>query len=211
MTYAISNFTVYGEHEDDPGGLSIKIVPYAHHAAYPWWSEPTRDVIAAMDELPIKGATVLDFGCGASAILALVARKMGATLVLDARSESIADAQEQLGMKEGFDVGMEMSGSPDAFRDLLTNMCHGGKIALLGILPEMAIDWSAVALNSLTIQGIYGREMYETWYKMTMMIQGGLDIAPIITHRFHYTEFEQAFEVMRSGDCGKVILDWAEE
>ncbi|HUU23398.1 MAG TPA: L-threonine 3-dehydrogenase [Phycisphaerae bacterium] len=140
-----------------------------------------------------------------------LARTMGATVALDARTASIADAQRQLGMKEGFDVGLEMSGHPDAFRDMLANMCHGGKIALLGILPKMDIDWDQVVFNGLTIKGIYGREMYETWYKMTMMIQGGLDITPVITHRYHYTEFEEAFAVMRSGECGKVILDWGEE
>lgn len=139
-----------------------------------------------------------------------LARTMGATLALDARTETIAEAQKALGMKEGFDVGMEMSGNPDAFRDMLANMCHGGKVALLGILPTMDIDWGQVVFNGLTIKGIYGREMYETWYKMTMMIQGGLDITPAITHRFGCTEFEQAFEVMRSGNCGKVILDWAQ-
>ncbi|MCD4831274.1 MAG: L-threonine 3-dehydrogenase [Anaerohalosphaeraceae bacterium] len=137
-----------------------------------------------------------------------LAKKMGATLAVDARTESIADAQKKLGMTEGFDVGMEMSGSPQAFRDMLTNMCHGGKIAMLGILPKAEIDWDTVVFNSLTIKGIYGREMYETWYKMTMMIQCGLDISPVITHRFHYTEFEKAFEVMRSGQSGKVVLDW---
>ena len=126
--------------------------------------------------------------------------------------ESIADAQKKLGMKEGFDVGLEMSGNPHAFRDMLANMCHGGKIAMLGIPEqEMAIDWNTVIFNMLTIKGIYGREMYETWYKMTVMIQGGLDIEPVITHRFHYTEFEQGFEVMRSGKSGKVVLTWKEE
>jgi len=139
-----------------------------------------------------------------------LAKKMGATLALDARTDSIAETQKKLGMKEGFDVGMEMSGNPDAFRDMLANMCHGGKIALLGILPTAAIDWSTVIWNSLTIKGIYGREMYETWYKMTMMIQCGLDITPIITHHFHYTEFEKGFETMRSGQCGKVVLTWSE-
>ncbi len=138
-----------------------------------------------------------------------LARRMGATLALDARTERIADAQKKLGMKEGFDVGMEMSGSPDAFREMLANMCHGGRIALLGLLPKTEIDWDAVVFNGLTIKGIYGREMYETWYKMTVMLQSGLDISPVITHRFHYTEFEQAFEVMRSGKSGKVILDWS--
>jgi threonine 3-dehydrogenase len=103
-----------------------------------------------------------------------------------------------------------MSGNPEAFRSMLKNMCHGGKVALLGILPsETIIDWNIVVFNGLTIKGIYGREMYETWYKMTAMIQSGLDITPIITHRFHYTEYEEAFNVMRSGQSGKVILDWS--
>jgi threonine 3-dehydrogenase len=138
-----------------------------------------------------------------------IAKKMGATIALDVRRGSIAEAQKKLGMKEGFDVGMEMSGNPQAFRDLLTNMCHGGKIALLGILPQAtAVDWDTVIFNSLTLKGIYGREMYETWYKMTVMIQSGLDITPVITHRFHYTEFEKGFEAMRSGLSGKVILTW---
>jgi threonine 3-dehydrogenase len=138
-----------------------------------------------------------------------IAKKMGATIALDVRRGSIADAQKELGMKEGFDVGMEMSGNPQAFRDLLTGMCHGGKIALLGILPPAtAVDWNTVIFNSLTLKGIYGREMYETWYKMTVMIQSGLDITPVITHRFHYTEFEKGFEAMRSGASGKVILSW---
>lgn len=140
-----------------------------------------------------------------------LARKMGATLALDVRSESIADAQQQLGMHEGFDVGLEMSGNPAALRDMLAAMCHGGKIAMLGI-PEraMSIDWHTVIFNMLTIKGIYGREMYETWYKMTVMIQGGLDLMPVITHRYHYTEFQKGFEVMRGGDCGKVILSWSD-
>ncbi len=139
-----------------------------------------------------------------------LAKKMGATLTLDIRTERIEDAQEQLGMKEGFDVGLEMSGNPDAFRAMLTNMCHGGNIAMLGILSKTEIDWDLVVFNSLTIKGIYGREMYETWYKMTMMIQTGLDITPIITHRFDYTDFEEAFNVMRSAQSGKVVLNWKE-
>jgi threonine 3-dehydrogenase len=139
-----------------------------------------------------------------------LARKLGATLALDARSERIADAQRKLDMKEGFDVGLEMSGSPDAFREMLANMCHGGRIAMLGIpSEEIAIDWNTVIFNMLTIKGIYGREMYETWYKMTVMLQSGLDIGPVITHRFACDEFEKGFEVMRSGESGKVILDWS--
>ncbi|HEX2972394.1 MAG TPA: L-threonine 3-dehydrogenase [Tepidisphaeraceae bacterium] len=140
-----------------------------------------------------------------------LARKMGATLAVDVRNQSLADVQKQLGMKEGFDVGLEMSGNPAAFREMLANMCHGGKIAMLGIPQhEVAIDWTTVIFNMLTVRGIYGREMYETWYKMTVMLQSGLDISPIITHRFHYTEFEKGFEVMRSGQSGKVVLTWSE-
>jgi threonine 3-dehydrogenase len=137
-----------------------------------------------------------------------LAKKMGPTLTLDVRTEKIAGAVKKLDMKEGFDVGLEMSGSPDAFKSMLENTCHGGKIALLGIMPETAIDWDYVVFNGLTIKGIYGREMYETWYKATMLIQKGLDISPIITHQFHYTDYLKAFEVMRSGKSGKVILDW---
>jgi len=140
-----------------------------------------------------------------------LAKRMGATLAVDVRTEHLVDVQKQLGMQEGFDVGLEMSGSPDAFRDMLANMCHGGKIAMLGILQKAEIDWDTVVFNGLTIKGIYGREMYETWYKMTVMIQSGLDITPVITHRFHYTEFEQAFKVMCEGQCGKVVLDWSEQ
>jgi len=138
-----------------------------------------------------------------------LAKQMGATCAVDVRSKRIAEVQELLGMKEGFDVGLEMSGSPQAFREMLENMCHGGKIAMLGIpTEEMAIDWNTVVFNMLTIHGIYGREMYETWYKMTVMLQSGLEISPIITHRFHYTEFQKGFDVMLSGESGKVILNW---
>ena len=140
-----------------------------------------------------------------------LARKMGATVAHDVRSGPLADVTKGLGMNEGFDVGLEMSGSPAAFRDMLKAMCHGGKIAMLGIPTEqVAIDWNTVVFNMLTIKGIYGREMYETWYKMTVMLESGLDIRPVITHRFHYTEFEQGFAAMKSGASGKVILDWSD-
>jgi threonine 3-dehydrogenase len=139
-----------------------------------------------------------------------LAQRMGATRVVDVRTEKIADVQQELGMKEGFDVGLEMSGNETAFRDMLANMCHGGKIAMLGIPEhEIAIDWNTVIFNMLTIKGIYGREMYETWYKMTVMLQGGLDISPVITHRLHATEFEQGFDAMKTGKAGKVVLDWS--
>ena len=138
-----------------------------------------------------------------------LAKKMGATVALNVTREKLADVQKQLGMKEGFDVGLEMSGNAGAFRDMIDNMCHGGRIAMLGIPAEpIAIDWTKVVFNMLTIHGIYGREMYETWYQMTVMLESGLDIKPVITHRFHYTEFEKGFAAMESGHCGKVILDW---
>ena len=140
-----------------------------------------------------------------------LARKMGVTLAVDARTTTLREVQAQLGMREGFDVGLEMSGNAAAFRDMLDNMCHGGKIAMLGIPPgEMAIDWNKVIFNMLTIRGIYGREMYETWYKMTVMLQSGLEITPVITHRLHYTEFQQGFDAMLTGAAGKVVLTWHE-
>jgi threonine 3-dehydrogenase len=138
-----------------------------------------------------------------------LAMKMGATVAHDVTKGSLKDLQANLGMTEGFDIGLEMSGSGDAFRDMLDNMSHGAKIAMLGIPDrEMSIDWRTVVFNMLTIKGIYGREMYETWYKMTVMLQSGLNIQPVITHRFHYTEFERGFAAMMSGDAAKVILSF---
>ena len=140
-----------------------------------------------------------------------LAKTMGASRVVDARRERLADVVTSLGMKEGFDIGFEMSGNGRAFEDMLANMNHGGQIGLLGILdPNTAIDWNKVIFKSLQIKGIYGRELFETWYKMTSMLQTGLDISPAITHRFPYTEFHKGFELMRAGECGKVVLDWAE-
>ena len=140
--------------------------------------------------------------------LALAAR-LGATRTVNVTRESLADVQRALDMEEGFDVGLEMSGNPQAFNDLLDNMCHGGKVAILGI-PEQrfSIDWNKVIFNMLTLKGIYGREMYETWYKMSVMIESGLDISPVITHRLHYRDFQQGFDVMNSGQASKVILSW---
>ena len=138
-----------------------------------------------------------------------LARRMGATIALDVSQRRIADAQKELQMAEGFDVGLEMSGNPAAFRGMLESMCHGGRVAMLGIPPEeVAIDWNTVIFNMITIKGIYGREMYETWYMMQSMIQTGLDITPVITHRYKYTDYEEAFETMRSGQSGKVIMNW---
>lgn len=138
-----------------------------------------------------------------------LAAQMGASRVVDVSRESIKDVMRELGMTEGFDVGLEMSGVPSAFKDMLANMNNGGKISMLGIPGgEMAIDWSQVIFKGLTIKGIYGREMFETWYKMASLIQSGLDLAPIITHTFKVDDFQQGFDIMRSGNSGKVILDW---
>jgi threonine 3-dehydrogenase len=138
-----------------------------------------------------------------------LAREMGATLAVNPSETSLTDVQKQLGMQEGFDVGLEMSGNPSAFHDMIANMSHGAKIAMLGIpSQEMPIDWRHVIFSMLTIKGVYGREMYETWYKMTVMLESGLDITPVITHRFCFRDFQQGFEVMQSGRSGKVILDW---
>ncbi|MCY2992445.1 MAG: L-threonine 3-dehydrogenase [Planctomycetota bacterium] len=193
--------------------------------------DPFGNAVHTALSFPVLGEDVLITGAGPIGLMAIavvrhagcryvvvtdvnpyrleLAKKMGATLTLDARHQRIRDAQQELGMAEGFDVGLEMSGNPAAFREMLANMCHGGRIAMLGIpTADMAIDWHAVVFNMLTIKGIYGREMYETWYKMTVMIQGGLNIAPVITHRLHYTEFEQGFAVMNAGQSAKVVLSW---
>lgn len=137
------------------------------------------------------------------------ARVLGATRTVNVTRETLSDVQRELGMTEGFDVGLEMSGNGTAFSDMLANMCHGGKIAMLGIPEgELAIDWNEVIFKMLTIKGVYGREMYETWYKMSVMIESGLDLTPVITHRLHYSEFQQGFDAMREGEASKVILQW---
>jgi threonine 3-dehydrogenase len=195
--------------------------------------DPFGNAVHTALSFPVLGEDVLITGAGPIGIMAAavarhagarytvitdinparleLARKMGVTLAVDVRTQKLPDVQKRLGMTEGFDVGLEMSGNPAAFRDMLANMSHGAKIAMLGIpAQEMSIDWRSVIFNMFTIKGIYGREMYETWYKMTVLLQSGLDLRPVITHRYHYTEFEQAFEVMSSGNSGKVILTWAE-
>ena len=139
-----------------------------------------------------------------------LARKLGATRAVDVRSETLGDVMRSLGMTEGFDVGMEMSGNDRAFRDMLAVMNHGGRVAILGIPPnEVSIDWNQVIFKGLVLKGVYGREMFETWYKMVAMLQSGLDVAPVVTHRFPAAQYAEAFEAMRSGQSGKVILDWA--
>jgi threonine 3-dehydrogenase len=194
--------------------------------------DPFGNAVHTALSFPVLGEDVLITGAGPIGIMAAavarfagarhvvitdinpyrlaLAEKVGVRLAVDARSARLKDVQQQLGMKEGFDVGLEMSGSPAAFREMLENMCHGGKIAMLGIpSTELAIDWHHVIFNMLTIKGIYGREMFETWYKMNVMLEAGLDISPVITHRLPYQEYERGFDAMRSSQAGKVILEWA--
>ncbi len=193
--------------------------------------DPFGNAVHTALSFPIHGEDVLITGAGPIGIMAIpvvrhagarhivitdmnpfrldLARKMGATLAVNPTEKSLADVQKQLGMQEGFDVGLEMSGNAQAFRDMIANMSHGGKIAVLGIPGrDITLDFRQVIFNMLTIKGIYGREMYETWYKMSVMLESGVDIEPVITHRFAYTDFQKGFDAMIAGQTGKVVLDW---
>jgi threonine 3-dehydrogenase len=193
--------------------------------------DPLGNAVHTALSFPVLGEDVLITGAGPIGIMAAavvrhagarfvvitdvndyrldLAKKIGVDLAVNVARESLADVQKRLGMQEGFDVGLEMSGNPAAFRSMIDSMAHGGKIAMLGIPSEdIAIDWNKVVFNMLTIKGIYGREMYETWYKMSVMLQSGLEISPVITHRFGADEFERGFAAMKTGESGKVILDW---
>ncbi|MGW4131227.1 L-threonine 3-dehydrogenase [Amycolatopsis japonica] len=195
--------------------------------------DPLGNAVHTALSFPVIGEDVLVTGAGPIGIMAAaiarhagarnvvvtdvsehrleLARKVGVDLALDVSSATIADAQQQLGMAEGFDVGMEMSGRPEALRDMIANMSHGGRVALLGLpASDVSVDIASVVLKMIQLKGIYGREMFETWYSMSVLLQAGLDISPVITHRFGYTEYEKAFATAREGRCGKVILDWTE-
>jgi len=195
--------------------------------------DPFGNAVHTALQFPVLGEDVLITGAGPIGLMAAavarhagarfvvisdliperlkLAEKMGVTMAIDPGKKPLEEVQKELGMQEGFDVGLEMSGNPAAFRSMLGNMSHGGRIAMLGIPnQEMPINWNQVIFNMLTLKGIYGREMYETWYKMTVMLESGLDIKPVITHRLAWQEYEKGFEAMRSGKCGKVILNWRE-
>jgi len=195
--------------------------------------DPFGNAVHTALEFPVLGEDVLVTGAGPIGIMAAavarhagaryvvisdpnpyrraLAEKVGVTRTVDPCSTTLKEVQQQLNMQEGFDVGLEMSGNPQAFRDMLASMSHGARIAMLGIPSEdISINWNQVVFNQLTIRGIYGREMYETWYKMTVMLESGLDISPVITHRMNWRDFEDGFAAMHSGNSGKVILDWAD-
>ena len=193
--------------------------------------DPFGNAVHAALSFPILGEDVLVSGAGPIGLMATavvrhagaryivvsepnafrreLASRMGATVVVDPRERDLAAVQSELGMKEGFDVALEMSGNATALRTAISNMAHGGRVAILGLpTADISLDVNHIIFNQLTLRGIYGREMYETWYQMTVMIQSGLDIRPVITHRFEFHDFEAAFAAARSGDSGKVIMDW---
>jgi threonine 3-dehydrogenase len=193
--------------------------------------DPFGNAVHVATAFPLLGEDVLVTGCGPIGLMAAIvarhagaryivasdlsgyrlemARRIGVTRAFDAAHESIATIVAELGMQEGFDVGFEMSGSPSATRELFASLARGGKVAMLGLPSEdFAIDWSQIIMNMTTIRGIYGRQMFETWYEMSVLVAAGVDISPVITHRFTAEEFESAFEVVASGNCGKVILNW---
>jgi len=195
--------------------------------------DPFGNAVHTALTFPILGEDVLITGAGPIGLMAAIvarhagaryvvisdvspyrlelARRIGVTLAVDAARLRLAEAMGELGMREGFDVGLEMSGKPNALREMLASMTHGGKVAILGLpAEEFGIDWAHLVTNMLTVKGIYGRQMFETWYEMSVLIQSGVDISPVITHRFDAADYEQAFATVRSGQCGKVVLSWTD-
>jgi threonine 3-dehydrogenase len=195
--------------------------------------DPFGNAVHTALTFPILGEDVLITGAGPIGLMAAIvarhagaryvvisdvspyrldlARRIGVTLAVDASRVTLPEAMSELAMREGFDVGLEMSGKPAALRGMLASMTHGGKVAILGLpTEEFGIDWAHLVTNMTTIKGIYGRQMFETWYEMSVLIQSGVDISPVITHRFDAADYEQAFETVRGGQCGKVVLTWTD-
>ena len=193
--------------------------------------DPFGNAVHTALTFPILGEDVLITGAGPIGLMAAIvarhagarhvvmtdisqyrldlARRIGVTLAADVATTTVADAMAKLGMREGFDVGLEMSGKPTALREMLASMTHGGKVALLGLpVDEFGIDWAHLVTNMITIKGIYGRQMFETWYEMSVLVQAGVDISPVITHRFPADDYVASFDTMRSGECGKIVLNW---
>ncbi len=216
------NVWVHGRAADDPIDLDVAAVfdPFGNavHTATAFNCFGEDVLITGAGPIGIMAAAVVRHAGARHVVITDVseyrlrlAEKVGVSMSVDVSRGSIADAQKALGMKEGFDVGLEMSGQPPALRDMIANMTHGGRIAMLGLpSQEIAVDWSKVVTHMLTIKGIYGREMFETWYAMSVLLQGGLDLSPVITGRYGYSQYEQAFAEARSGRCGKVVLDWTQ-
>jgi len=214
----IPESNVWPIHKDIPSEIAAFFDPYgnAAHTALSFEMVAEDVLITGAGPIGIMAVSICNFVGARHVVITDVndyrldlARKMGASRAINVSHERISDVFEELNMSNGFDVGLEMSGNPDAFKDMLENMYHGGKIALLGLLPKSTqINWDDIIFKGLHVKGIYGREMYETWYKMTQMLRNGLDISPVLTHKLPIDDFQEGFDIMESGNCGKVVLEW---
>ena len=214
----IPESNVWPIHKDIPSEIAAFFDPYgnAAHTALSFEMVAEDVLITGAGPIGIMAVAICNFVGARHVVITDVndyrldlARKMGASRAINVSHERISDVFEELNMSNGFDVGLEMSGNPDAFKDMLENMYHGGKIALLGLLPKSTqINWDDIIFKGLHVKGIYGREMYETWYKMTQMLRSGLDISPVLTHKLPIDDFQEGFDIMESGNCGKVVLEW---
>ena len=214
----IPESNVWPIHKDIPSEIAAFFDPFgnAAHTALSFEMVAEDVLITGAGPIGIMAVSICNFVGARHVVITDVndyrldlARKMGASRVINVSRERISDVFEDLNMSNGFDVGLEMSGNPDAFKDMLENMYHGGKIALLGLLPKSTqINWDDIIFKGLHVKGIYGREMYETWYKMTQMLRSGLDISPVLTHKLPIDDFQEGFDIMESGNCGKVVLEW---
>lgn len=214
----IPESNVWPIHKDIPSEIAAFFDPYgnAAHTALSFEMVAEDVLITGAGPIGIMAVSICNFVGARHVVITDVndyrldlARKMGASRAINVSRERISDVFEDLNMSNGFDVGLEMSGNPDAFKDMLENMYHGGKIALLGLLPKSTqINWDDIIFKGLYMKGIYGREMYETWYKMTQMLRSGLDISPVLTHKLPIDDFQEGFDIMESGNCGKVVLEW---
>ena len=214
----IPESNVWPIHKDIPSEIAAFFDPYgnAAHTALSFEMVAEDVLITGAGPIGIMAVSICNFVGARHVVITDVndyrldlARKMGASRAINVSHERISDVFAELNMSNGFDVGLEMSGNPDAFTDMLKNMYHGGKIALLGLLPKSTqINWDDIIFKGLHVKGIYGREMYETWYKMTQMLRSGLDISPVLTHKLPIDDFQEGFDIMESGNCGKVVLEW---
>ena len=214
----IPESNVWPIHNEIPSEIAVFFDPFgnATHTALSFEMVAEDVLITGAGPIGIMAVAICNFVGARHVVITDIndyrldlARKMGASRTINVSHERISDVFEELNMSNGFDVGLEMSGNPDAFKDMLENMYHGGKIALLGLLPKSTqINWDDIIFKGLHVKGIYGREMYETWYKMTQMLRSGLDISPVLTHKLPIDDFQEGFEIMESGSCGKVVLEW---
>ena len=214
----IPESNVWPIHKDIPSEIAAFFDPFgnAAHTALSFEMVAEDVLITGAGPIGIMAVSICNFVGARHVVITDVndyrldlARKMGASRAINVSHERISDVFEELNMSNGFDVGLEMSGNPDAFKDMLENMYHGGKIALLGLLPKATqINWDEIIFKGLHVKGFYGREMYETWYKMTQMLRSGLDISPVLTHKLPIYDFQEGFDIMESGNCGKVVLEW---